>query len=579
MSKLLEVASLPATLPTKLAKYLIALRLSEMNKQSELGRKYYDLAKKYYDEITPDEWARSGLGKFLYFKRVAPNYGWLETFRSDVRHNIKLRIIDNPNIPKEEATAAYQAMLFFFRKENAEANVKQIYLVANKISSSFAAEIMNAGGAIQVDEKQHRNKIEGLYDQLADIVQKITGKRGLKVSADVLRKTRTGNNAYLASQYNAKRREIMRQYDLDLSRFVAGKDKPPFIYEVWKHMESLGYDTQRILKPSGPKMPLRVGITAGVIEYFTSDGRRIDGGIPADAVKVNFMSTYDPATGTGAYLSYTTPTAAGVTRKYTTEHKTKATKEKFDKADAVAQNIDRVVLKWNKDLASKDLVTSMCASVAMIVYRTGMRVGTSVKARSISGEKSYGAMTLLCNQVTLRANRAEFKYAGKKQVAQHYIINVENKADKVLIENLAEFKLDKKGTDLLFSYETMTGKWKRLQPAELNAYLKRTGYPAGIHKIRHVRGTNLAVALLNKEVWKPSAKDRSLANRQRSAEDFIKQKILKPVAQLLGHRSKEGKDIWSTSIQNYINPTPIIAWFTQHGLRVPKWVPKNLVLN
>lgn len=577
MSKLVEVASLPATLPVKMSKYLIALRLSEMNKENNLGRKYYDLAKKYYEDITPEEMTRGGLSKFTYFNRMAPSYGWLETFRSDVKHNLRARLIDNPNIPKDESNALYQGMLFFFRKDNAEANVKQVYIIANKISASFASEIMNAGGAIQIDEKKHRGKIEGLYDSLEDIVQKITGKKGLKIPADVLKKAKASNDkAYLVQQYNAKRREIMRQYDLDLSQYVSGKDKPPFIAEAYKHMEGLGYDTHRIIKPSGPKIPLRVGITAGVIEYYTDDGRKIDGGIPVDAEKVNFMSTYDPADGSGAYLSYTTPTAAGITRKYTTAHKNKATKEKFDKADAVAENIDKVVLKWAKDLASKDLIAAMCSSVAMIIYRTGMRVGTSVKARSISGEKSYGALTLLCSQVSIKGNRIEFKYAGKKQVQQHYVLTVEDKADKALRDNLAEFKLDKKGSDLLFSYETMSGKWKRLQPSELNAYLKKTGYPAGIHKIRHVRGTNLAVSLLNKLTWRPSEKDRSLANRQRSAEDFIKEKILAPVAQLLGHRSKDGKDIWSTSIQNYVNPLPIIEWFKQHNLRVPKWVPKNL---
>lgn len=574
MSKLVETASLPATLPVKMAKYLIALRLSDMNKENNLGRKYYDLAKKYYEEITPEEMARGGISKFTYFNRVAPSYGWLETFRSDVKHNLRNRLIDNPDVPKDESNALYQGMLFFFRKENVEYNVKQIYVIANKISASFASDIMNAGGAVQIDEKKHRGGIEALYDALEEIVQKITGKKALKISADVLKKAKASKDkAYLVQQYNAKRREIMRQYDLDLSQYVNGKDKPPFVAEAYKHMESLGYDTHRILKPSGPKMPLRVGITAGVIEYYTDDGRKIDGGIPVDAEKVNFMSTYDPADGSGAYLSYTTPTAAGVTRKYTTAHKNKATKEKFDKADAVAENIDKVVLKWSRDLASKDLITAMSASVAMIIYRTGMRVGTSVKARSISGEKSYGALTLLCNQVGIKANRVEFKYAGKKQVQQHYTLVAEDKADRVLIENLAEFKLDKKPADLLFSYETLTGKWKRLQPSELNAYLKKTGYPAGIHKIRHVRGTNLAVGLLNKLTWRPSEKDRSLANRQRSAEDFIKQKILVPVAQLLGHRSKEGKDIWSTSISNYINPLPIIEWFKQHNLRVPKWVP------
>jgi hypothetical protein len=348
------------------------------------------------------------------------------------------------------------------------------------------------------------------------------------------------------------------------------------VQEAYDAMAKLGFERQLLIKTDGKKVPLKVNVAAGKIVYLTEDGREIDGGIPPDAIEIKFMKTYDPGSGTGAYLSYTTENAAGVTRKYTTAHKQDAGKKKFDKADMVAENISRYVTKWSRDLSNRDDTIAMAATVCMLIYKTGMRVGSQVGSRSISGEKAYGALTLLNKQVVISGNKITLKYVAKKQVPQTNVILIKDKVDKILLRNIKEFKQGKGPDELIFATENLKGVMKRLLPQQLNTYLKTMGYTAGIHKIRHVRGTNLAIELLNSKPWRPTKEEnKTLAKRQASAEAYIKGKILEPVADLLGHKSKDGKALWSTSISNYLNPKPFIKWFNDNGLRVPKWVPKT----
>ena len=146
---------------------------------------------------------------------------------------------------------------------------------------------------------------------------------------------------------------------------------------------------------------------------------------------------------------------------------------------------------------------------------------------------------------------------------------------KKLKNNLSTLLKGKKGDDLVFSIEGKNDKLKILTYDSFRKYLEISGYPAGIHKIRRVRGTNLMLDLLKQHKFKPSSKSNKLLRRkQKEAEEFIINKILIPIAKLLGHKSGTGKDLWTTTAKSYIDPVPLIKWFEHHELRMPKWLPK-----
>lgn len=572
--RMIEEAAMTLTMPVKLAKFFIALKFSDLTKGKAGHNKAVAAAKEAYTDLDKDALARLGFPK--YWNDKAPSF---EVIRSTnfpiIKKIVKEKITNNVRVSAEESAVIQTATSFLVKHEPSEQQIMRAVSTANKISPKF-------GSSLPADEASEgksdgASSVAGLYGELREIVKKITGKSGIKATQEQLTKAKTGTpqQAALVTKYNAIRRRLVTKYDADLAAYIGQQDKPPYVHDAFKHMSGLGYESHRIIHAT-KKVPLKVNVAGGKVVYITEDGREIDGGIPPDAEKITFMKTYDAGSGTGAYLSYTTPTAVGITRKYTTDHKNDAGKKKFDKADNVAENIGKYVTKWTRDLSSRDDTIAMAATVCMLIYKTGMRVGTKVGSRSISGEVAYGALTLLSRQVTITASKITLKYKAKKQVDQTHILPIKDKVDKLILRNLKEFKTGKGADDLVFSYENNRGTVKRLTPQQLNAYLKSMGYTAGIHKIRHVRGTNLAIELLNSTPWKPKKEDTTLTKKQASAEVYIKTKILEPVAHLLGHKSKDGKPIWSTSISNYLNPRPFVKWFTDNGLRVPKWVPRTL---
>jgi DNA topoisomerase IB len=240
------------------------------------------------------------------------------------------------------------------------------------------------------------------------------------------------------------------------------------------------------------------------------------------------------------------------------------------------KGFDKYVARWVKDLTNKDdnPTTRMMGSICYMIYLTGMRIGTRIKtAASVKGIMTYGAMSLRYEHIRLNAQSITIQYPGKKNVPQKHIITVNTPQTKQLYKNLQEFMKGKSKGDIIFSYMYKTGTEKTMNTGVLSVYLKSVGFPAGIHKVRHARGTQFVIDALAKNTWKPSLKANTTLKKQKEAEDWFKKKILEPVAGFLGHKSGGDKLLWKTSVQNYCNPQPIKDWFEAQQLRIPKWVP------
>jgi len=214
-----------------------------------------------------------------------------------------------------------------------------------------------------------------------------------------------------------------------------------------------------------------------------------------------------------------------------------------------------------------------------MIYLTGMRVGSRQhSAASMTGKPTYGAISLRPRHIKISGNRITLNYEGKAAaktgIKQKHIIEVNDQITRQLKKNLQELLDGKQGNDLVFSMPN-GNKNIELTYSAFAKYLASSGYPAGIHKLRHVRGTNLLIEMLQKNQWKPSAKATTLDKQQKEAETFMVDKIITPVSILLGHKSGTDKLLWRTTVKSYTNPAPIAEWFMKHNLRMPSWLPRK----
>lgn len=576
----IEVANLPSSTVTKLGCFFIACGLSVLA-QKEATATAKAFVNQLFDLQKKDEIKRLGINPVW----ISSDAKIMQGFAYDIKQVITRKIANQSKISAEEIKFLKFAVMFLQDPAKSPNYLERARKFATTISPAFlrnfdkvSQKVIDAGGT----PTKKRSNIADLYADLDVVMTKILGRKLKKDETSIPNalikelRLKTTDKADAAKDYKALRRQLSVSYDVDLTSFMASKDDKVPVNEVYKYMKSLGYRDHKVLM-TDKAIPLKLGIVNGKIKYYTESGKPLATNVPANAEKLQFAKTYDDSTGEGAYLSYTTPEAVGVTRVYTEQHVSQATESKFNTASKVDSSIDKVVARWKKDLVSTDPITQMGATAAMLIYLTGMRVGSRQNtAASASGEKTFGAISLRPRHVSVTNASIILKYSGKKGVEQKHTIKLSDTTNKRIGQNLKKFLEGKRGDDLVFSLKNKAGKDVPLSYTAFTKYLSASGYPAGVHKMRHVRGTNLIIEMLNKEKWKPSAKAISnLTKRQKEAEDFIVNKVIMPATELLGHKAATGKAMWRTTVKSYLNPAPLLKWFADNDLRVPSWLPKT----
>lgn len=573
-----ETANLPFSAVTRLGCLLIATGLANLASGESVK-----ISQSFVKQLREVQQLANLRGYGIKPEWLSENPKIITSFASNIRSAIGSKVANDPTVSNEELKFAKFAVLFAADPEKNANYIDRAQKIAASISPSFLRNfekvlqrISDSGG---INKTEKKSGLKDLYTERDEIAEQLLGRKikaGEKVPADQLKKLmlESTDTADLVKQYKVLGRQISANYDSDFASYMSSQDKLVDVDTAYKYMKSLGYRDFKVLI-TDKKVPLKVGLSNGKIKYFTESGKPLQTGIPANATELVFSRVYDDAVGTGAYLSYTTPEALGRTRVYTEEHQKQAVESKFSKADAVDASIDKVLTRWKADLSNPDILVQMAASVCVMIYLTGMRVGARQNtAASASGEKTFGAISLRPRHIKVSTSSIILKYSGKKAVEQKHIIKLDDAISKKLAKNLESYLVGKKGDDLVFEYVNGRGTEKTLSYGILNKYLATSGYPAGLHKMRHVRGTNMVIDLLNKTTWKPSVKAATnLTKRQKEAEDFIVNKIITPATNLLGHKSGTGASLWRTTIKSYINPAVLISWFDKHNLRRPNWLP------
>jgi hypothetical protein len=427
-----------------------------------------------------------------------------------------------------------------------------------------------------------KHQIDALYTELETVVRKLVGKKGTSIPTDKIKelKLKDGDAIQYLIRYQDIRKELKTLTTSALYAIL--HDSHMHVDKVAKEMYRMGFrDLPFVTSSDGYKGHIGVD-RKGNISLYTDSGRLLMGNI-APGSKVTMNIKYNAEQDDSFYCMYKAPKAVAYSRIYSTSFKQAMNEIKHEKTTSNASNVSRWVKAWERDLINKDPMRHVPATVAMILYLTSARVGTSKDNRSLKGgAHTYGISTLRKQHVRISSASIIFNYVGKKGMHQKHVLKLNTKVNKRLATILKWLLDGKNKDDLVFSFPrplSKAGTIQEVNPAFFRSYLKSTGVTINPHALRHIRGTELTMKLLGENEWKPTAKAKTLTAKQRDAEDFIKTKILTQVANLLGHKvTKDGKQVpqWRTSVTSYVNPAVLIEWFKERNLGVPKWVPTKL---
>ena len=267
-------------------------------------------------------------------------------------------------------------------------------------------------------------------------------------------------------------------------------------------------------------------------------------------------------------------------------------KAKYDKAQKVGSNLEKIRLKIEKALDSKDERIRQVASVCYLIDRLGMRVGDE---KDEDEADTVGASTLRVEHVLLDGPQVEFKFLGKDSVPWH---KTDSPPPSVL-RNLKEFAARKRPDQELFHDVTssMVNQFLSGIVPGLSAKVFRTYHATStaedalrskdvreedeVDKVYFAKEANLKAAVFcNHQRTPPKTWDESLEKkRARLAEAKASSKSEERVRKLEREvdffvRTKNYN--LNTSLKNYIDPRVYKAWCDYVGLDWAKIYSKSL---
>jgi hypothetical protein len=458
----------------------------------------------------------------------------------------------------QEQLALLKDCLLYMRKDS-EPAFKRItanvsLLKDSALSKLFLKPIAGADSAEQaIGDLKTQKGMEA-------IVFKLLGIKGEPILTLNEMKDLREEEPELIAKYSELRKVFAANYKANLLKFVRMSGKETVDVKVAaKYLKALGCN---YIPP---------GFVGSINEkgvLFTTAGKQIAGMLIGE---VGMNPKYDPKTD-NTYVCYlvTNPTQQLRTMEFISGNKRKT----FDKVNKFMDEAEQHRKKWVADVDSLDTKIATIAAMVEAIYQTQARIGgTSTNA---DNEDRYGMSTVLVKHLKIDSKGLDVSYVGKKGTMQHHYLKANSTLNRKIIAIIKNCVKGKKPDDLVFTYRSVaangTATIKRLDGTVVNKYLKSIGVGLSIHKFRHIAGTKLALEILKTSHFKRG----DSATTQAGVEAWLKQAFL-PIGVMLHHRSGSGekqKDTSGTAIASYVDPTVMKDFFTDLGLRVPKWVPK-----
>lgn len=415
-------------------------------------------------------------------------------------------------------------------------------------------------------------EIESVIGELNDIVKKLlkdsTTDQFILTFQQASNFTKGSKDRPTYERYLEKQRELRKLWNRSALGVLRKSPAPILIENFEKYMTKVGFRFSYV--PDG--FNAKIGLNGSKIELFTKNNEPIKGW-PQQGRKIVMNNSFG-LKGSNLYVFKAVDDETGMeSAYYTYSHHESSRTERFTVVKDLMENILEHKSKWEaplKNWTSRKPVTLevMQSAQAYFMYNHQSRIGG--KNNKTDGKRTYGTTTWKVGHIKkMDASAFIIKYSGKSGVPQTHRFKPLNPMQKKLITLLKVLIKDKKKTDPIWAYNG-----ELASDAKFRLWLKSINFPSNPHKLRHCKGTKIALIMIAKNIPKID-ESKSKDVQYRMLTKFFKDEIATKVAKALGHKSAEGEALFMTSVKSYIDPSVSRQWFSDKGFRPPNWIPKT----
>lgn len=302
---------------------------------------------------------------------------------------------------------------------------------------------------------------------------------------------------------------------------------------------------------------------------YTKAGKAIKG-VPGYGFSIQMNPNYDPQKDDQYVFTTISPEGKRSQHVYTEAYNKKAGQKKFEKVANLAEQVGNARKQWMAWVRKPDTDDPrVCASVILeLLYQFSARIGS--KGNAARGESTFGMATLRAKHVFPQGNNGiNLIYKGKDGVRQVHKLQAKSTEAKMLINHIMNAAEGKEPNDFLWTYN-WNGRVRPMTAQLVNKWFRRSGASVTVHKLRHVKGTELFKQMLaenEEKIFK-----RKTPMTQAEADKMLKALATK-VGAILGHVRGVGegqKVTGGTALAAYIDPSVVLDYYQRLNLRPPR---------
>lgn len=532
-----------------LAVMCMSLASKDVSQFRQRFQQWFDSARPFLSKHSMLRDVKSEVGIFLGEAKMEMNEEDSEALAKLIKDYMPDLIADT-SIPQEQLAYLKDCALFM-RKDSLPAWKRIVSNARILKDTAVAAALLKAeDGQDLEDDKINVTADKKTGASMAVIVKALVGRVNDPIlTLNEIRNLRETHPKEI-EKYSALRKIFQANYKAAILRFVrASGEETVDVKKANAYLDGLGCN----YIPKG-----FVGRIDEQGRIYTTENKLINGMLIGE-VKMN--PKYDAKRDD----TYVCSLASNVAQRLRTQAFMMGNKRAtFNKVRDFAESVEQHRKSWLKDLKSLDEKTQTMAAMVETIYEVQARIGGD--STNKDNEERFGMSTLQLKHIKIDREGVHFDYPGKKGTRQTHLLKSNTTVGKQVIAIIKDRIKNKRPEDFVFTY-----RGHRLQAQAINAYLKSIGIKVTIHKFRHLKGTKMALDILDSSPFKKSDHPS-----QASVERWVKEEF-KSIGEALHHRAGVGdkeKVVSSTAINAYVDPNVLKGFFTDLGLRVPKWVPK-----
>ena len=282
--------------------------------------------------------------------------------------------------------------------------------------------------------------------------------------------------------------------------------------------------------------------------------------------------TYDPKRHGHQYIgTHDNPRAKIPQKIYTTDHKQDSHDDRQVAVKENAANLSEYKDTWRHDMNTAKPPHVTLAHLVEAMYQTSSRIGSRDDGGLAKGIKTYGLRTILVRHVKTYANgNIVIHFPGKDAMHQTFKIKPDEPSKVKLIDYIKKKMTNKKLDHPVWTLGS--SQTEMPSASSVNKYMQDMGWKGGLHKFRHIRGAELAVAYMKKHKTPTKMTKKEL-------ETYVKD-LGTTVGQILGHQrtlsTGKTEPVGTTALKSYIDPQLIADLYKSKQVPVPAWLEKAL---